>query len=75
MPRLYLYWNLKKLITALKKALAIKSDSVDFMVLSAEFYRDQGNKEEAIKYYEQAIKLSPQNQALKDEYNKFKSGN
>src|SRR3989344_1590748 len=60
---------------ALKKALAIKSDSVDFMVLSAEFYRDQGNKEEAIKYYEQAIKLSPQNQALKDEYNKFKSGN
>lgn len=59
---------------ALKKALSIKADNVDFMVLSAEFYRDQGNNQEAIKYYEQAIKLSPQNQALKDEYNKFKSG-
>ena len=58
----------------LKKALILKDDSADFMVLSAEFYRDQGNREEAIKYYEQAIKLSPQNQALKDEYNKFKSG-
>lgn len=58
----------------LKKALSIKSDAVDFLVLSAEFYRDNGNKEEAIKYYEQALKLSPQNQALKDEYNSFKSG-
>jgi len=58
---------------ALKKALSIKADAADFIVLSAEFYRDQGNKEEAIKYYEQAIKLAPQNQALKDEYNRFKS--
>lgn len=59
----------------LKKALTLKPDNVDFMVLSAQFYRDQGNREEAIKFYEQAIKLSPQNQALKDEYNRFKSGN
>lgn len=58
----------------LKKALSIKPDNADFLVLSAEFYRDQGQREEAIKYYEQAIKLSPQNQALKDEYNRFKSG-
>jgi len=58
----------------LKKALTVKPDSADFMVLSAEFYRDQGNQEEAIKFYEQAIKLSPQNKALKDEYNRFKSG-
>lgn len=57
----------------LKQALTIKPDAVDFMVLSAEFYRDQGNREEAIKYYEQAIGLSPQNQALKDEYNRFKN--
>ncbi len=59
----------------LKKALSIRSDAVDFIVLAAEFYRDQGNRAEAIKYYEQAIKLSPQNQALKDEYNRFKNGN
>lgn len=58
----------------LKKALTIKPDSADFLVLSAEFYRDQGNRGEAIKYYEQAIGLSPENQALKDEYNRFKSG-
>ncbi|MDO8669424.1 MAG: tetratricopeptide repeat protein [Candidatus Buchananbacteria bacterium] len=58
----------------LKKALTIKADNVDFMVLSAEFYRDQGNKAEATKFYEAAIKLAPQNQALKDEYNRFKSG-
>lgn len=58
----------------LKKALTIKPDAVDFMILSAEFYRDQGNRAEAIKYYEQAIGLSPQNQALKDEYNRFQNG-
>lgn len=58
----------------LKKALIINPDNADFVILSAQFYRDEGNREEAIKFYEKAIKLAPQNQALKDEYNRFKSG-
>lgn len=57
----------------LKKALSIKSDSVDFMVLSAEFYRDEGERAQADEYYQRAIQLSPQNQALKNEYNRFKN--
>ncbi len=55
--------------------VALKNDyvgSVDFLTMLAKFYKDSGNKNEAIKYLEAALKLDPTNQTIKDDLTALK---
>ena len=42
-------------------------DSQDLMTLLASHYRDNGNKEKAIEYFNKVLKLNPDNEAVKRE--------
>src|SRR3989344_2866132 len=42
-------------------------DSHDLMTLLASYYRDNGNKEKAIEYFNKVLKLNPDNEAVKRE--------
>jgi len=42
-------------------------NSFDFLTMLASYYKNINNKNNAIKYLEQALKLDPQNQIIKDE--------
>jgi predicted negative regulator of RcsB-dependent stress response len=50
----------------LKTATTVISDSSQLQVLAGDYYRSIGNKDEARKYYEQALKLSPNDQVSKN---------
>lgn len=57
----------------LNKALGVKPDSQDFLILSAQYWAQNGDRAKAVEFYEKAIKLNPANSALQAEYERFKN--
>lgn len=47
-------------------------ESQDLMTLLASYYRDNGNKEKAAEYFAKALKINPDNSAIKQELEKLK---
>lgn len=58
----------------LLQGLTAIPDSPNLVALLAEAYKEAGEKEKAIEYYEKLIKLSPDNQAAKEDLAKLKDG-
>jgi tetratricopeptide (TPR) repeat protein len=80
----HLYRNLVNLYTyqyperasdiprVLQKGLGIMPGSVDLMSMMAVYYRDHGQPEEAIKWYEQLLVFDQENQAALEELKQLK---
>ena len=61
----------KTMLEALQKF----PDNTNFIGPLASFYRQQGQPQKAIEYYELLVKLAPNNQTAKDDLAKLKAGN
>src|SRR3989344_1582590 len=66
---LYYYYTEKKHLAekVLLDGLNYNPNSQDLMTLLASYYRDNGNKEKAIEYFNKVLKLNPDNEAVKRE--------
>lgn len=60
----------KILLDALK--LENYKDNVNILALLAAYYQDEGQKEKALEYWERALVLDPENEAIKNEINNLK---
>lgn len=56
----------------LLSGLAKNPDDPQILAMLATYYQDTGNKDEAIKYYEQLVKVMPENDAAKKELQKLR---
>ena len=56
----------------LLESLANQPDNYDLNIMLASFYRDSGQKEKALQYYQKALALKPDNEAVKKEIEALK---
>ena len=71
----YLYYNqeLDKAEALLLEGLTDQPENLDLLILLAAFYRDQGQKDKAIEYYQKALKVNPADQSIKKELDKLQA--
>jgi len=74
LSEVYKDWPEKKELTEkiLLQGLAAIPDSPNLVALLAGFYKETGQTEKAIAYYEKLVKLSPDNQAAKEDLAELK---
>ncbi len=70
--RYYLQDN-EKAAAILLEAIQNNPQSGELLIVSAQFYRDTGDKQKAVDYYEQALELNPDNEAAAQELAELKS--
>ena len=58
--------------SVLEKGLVHVPNEPDLLSYLAVYYQEKGNVEKAISYYEQLLKVAPQNQAAQQELNKLR---
>ncbi len=65
--------KLKEAKTSASKALSLKGDYVDALIFLSQIAKREGQRDEALKYAEQALRILPNNQDLIDYVASFKS--